>query len=87
MATQRVGFAKPTSPRLALRDGLGRLPPQTEPAVRFVAEAAEPFSGRQVPPALDADGNLVLLRRLLREGFLTRARPETDGCRGTLKQS
>jgi ribosomal protein L16 Arg81 hydroxylase len=48
-----------------------RLPAHTEPAVRFVAETTGPFTGRDLPGSLDAESTLVLLRRLLREGFVT----------------
>lgn len=48
-----------------------RIPVHAEPALRFVMDNDAPFSAGDLPGELDVDGNLVLLRRLLREGFLT----------------
>jgi ribosomal protein L16 Arg81 hydroxylase len=48
-----------------------KFPAQAEPAMRFVAETTGPFTGSDLPGSLDAESTLVLLRRLLREGFLT----------------
>jgi len=48
-----------------------RLPLHAEQAVRFVAETTGTFTGRDLPGELEAQGTLVLLRRLLREGFVT----------------
>jgi len=49
-----------------------RMPGRIAPEVRFVADSAE-LTGREIPGQLDDRGRLVLLRILLREGFLTRA--------------
>jgi hypothetical protein len=49
-----------------------RMPGRIAPEVRFVADSAE-LTGREIPGQLDDRGRLVLLRTLLREGFLTRA--------------
>jgi ribosomal protein L16 Arg81 hydroxylase len=46
------------------------LPPQAEPATRFVVTTNSAFQGRELPGTLNEEGTLVLLRRLLREGFL-----------------
>jgi ribosomal protein L16 Arg81 hydroxylase len=48
-----------------------RLPTHAEPATRFVVETNGAFKGRDLPGTLDAEGTLVLLRRLLKEGLLT----------------
>jgi len=45
-------------------------PPHVRHEVEFVAAAESPFCGRDLPGALDAKGRLVLLRRLVIEGFL-----------------
>ncbi|WP_170177635.1 JmjC domain-containing protein [Thermomonospora umbrina] len=47
-----------------------RLPAAVADEVEFVAGAAE-FSPREIPGGLDDEGRLVLVRRLLHEGFLT----------------
>lgn len=49
-----------------------RLPGHVAEEVRFVTETEE-FSGRDIPGRLDEPGRLVLIRSLLREGFLTLA--------------
>jgi len=49
-----------------------RLPGHAAEAVRFAAEAAI-LTGREIPGALDEPGRLVLVRTLVREGFLTMA--------------
>ena len=51
-----------------------RVPAQAGPALRFVTESDASFTAAHLPGELDADGKVVLLRRLLHEGFLT-ARP------------
>jgi hypothetical protein len=38
--------------------------------VAAVAIAEEPFTASELPGSLDDDGRLVLVRRLVREGFL-----------------
>ena len=45
-------------------------PAQATDAVAAVHAAAAPFSAAQLPGRLDAAGRLVLVRRLVREGFL-----------------
>jgi lysine-specific demethylase/histidyl-hydroxylase NO66 len=47
-----------------------RFPPQAAPAVAFAHAATAPFSAADLPGALDGPGRLVLVRRLVREGFL-----------------
>jgi bifunctional lysine-specific demethylase and histidyl-hydroxylase MINA len=47
-----------------------RLPGKAAAAVEAVAEAAGPFSAADLPGALDEHGRLVLVRRLVREGFV-----------------
>jgi hypothetical protein len=45
-------------------------PAQARAAVAFAFTAEGPFSARDLPGALDEPGRLVLVRRLVREGFL-----------------
>jgi ribosomal protein L16 Arg81 hydroxylase len=47
-----------------------RFPPQAGHAVVAAAERSGPFSARDLPGPLDDEGRLVLVRRLVREGFL-----------------
>jgi hypothetical protein len=47
-----------------------RFPPQAAAAVAFVHAATGPFSAAELPGTLDGAGRLVLVRRLVREGFL-----------------
>ena len=47
-----------------------RFPPQAGEAVGAVAAADGPFDAASLPGALDEAGRLVLVRRLVREGFL-----------------
>jgi hypothetical protein len=47
-----------------------RFPARARPAPRFVTETAAPVTASDLPGELNADGSLVLLRRLFREGFL-----------------
>jgi ribosomal protein L16 Arg81 hydroxylase len=46
-----------------------------KPDLRFIEETDEPFTGDSLPGELDGEGRLVLIRRLLREGFLTVSSP------------
>ncbi len=39
----------------------------------FLVETTEPFTAAELPGALDEAGRLVLVRRLVREGFLRRS--------------
>ena len=50
-----------------------RFPSKVAPAVRAACRAAHPFRGADLPGPLDVAGRLVLVRRLVREGFLRRA--------------
>ena len=45
-------------------------PAHAAPELRACFEAEEPFRAADLPGELDADGRLVLARRLVREGFL-----------------
>jgi hypothetical protein len=45
-------------------------PPAAGDAVGWIVEQAGPFAAADLPGALDANGRLVLSRRLVREGFL-----------------
>jgi hypothetical protein len=45
-------------------------PAHAAPEVRACFEADEPFRAADLPGELDVDGRLVLVRRLVREGFL-----------------
>jgi hypothetical protein len=47
-----------------------RMPKHIEPDVRWIIETQEPFTGNLLPGQLTEDGRLVLIRRLLHEGFL-----------------
>ena len=47
-----------------------RLPAKAAPAVEAVAESDGPFSAAELPGPLDEKAHLVLVRRLVREGFL-----------------
>jgi bifunctional lysine-specific demethylase and histidyl-hydroxylase NO66 len=53
------------------------MPAHVEPALRFLADRAEPFVAADLPGSLDRGSRLVLLRRLVREGAL-----EVDGAAG-----
>lgn len=48
-------------------------PPQAATALEAVASAEGPFSAADLPGPLDEEGRLVLVRRLIREGFLRRS--------------
>ena len=45
-------------------------PAHAAPELRACFEAEDPFCASGLPGELDADGRLVLARRLVREGFL-----------------
>jgi ribosomal protein L16 Arg81 hydroxylase len=49
-----------------------RFPPHAASVVAAVCEATGPFSAADLPASLDEPGRLVLVRRLVREGFLRR---------------
>ena len=53
------------------------LPAHVETDLRFIAEADE-FSAADLPGNLDDESRLVLVRRLLEEGFLTLCREAKD---------
>ena len=46
------------------------LPDEAAEELAFVAHAEEPFTPAELPGDLDDEGRLVLVRRLVREGFL-----------------
>lgn len=50
-----------------------RFPPKAAPAVRVAARTGHRFRAADLPGPLDEAGRLVLVRRLVREGFLRRA--------------
>ncbi len=54
-------------------------PARVATELEFVATTAEPFCPSDVPGALDDDGRLILIRRLVREGFLMLSRPVEPG--------
>ena len=56
-----------------------QLPAHVEPTLRFILDAEE-FVAADLPGDLDDAGKLVLLQRLIREGFLTLCQP-TDARR------
>jgi Cupin superfamily protein len=51
-------------------------PQGAEEALEFVAVAEEPFAACEFPGELDDSSRLVLVRRLVREGFLRLSEPE-----------
>jgi hypothetical protein len=50
-----------------------RFPERLAPELEFLVTADGPFTAAQLPGALDEEGRLVLVRKLVREGFLRRA--------------
>ncbi|MET0939190.1 MAG: cupin domain-containing protein [Gaiellaceae bacterium] len=50
-----------------------RVPERAGPALRAIAESDRPFRAEELPGELDAESRLVLLRRLIREGFVRRS--------------
>ena len=52
-----------------------RFPSQARDAVVAVHAAAGPFTAAELPESLDLEGRLVLVRRLVREGFLRALSP------------
>lgn len=63
-----------------------RLPGRLAPQVHFVSERAT-LTGRSIPGPLDEAGRLVLLRTLLREGFLTQCPPDVTPGHGKYSTS
>lgn len=55
-----------------------RLPAKTAESLRFICEHEGAFTGRQVQGGLRESEVLVLLRKLVREGFLRQTAPKTD---------
>jgi ribosomal protein L16 Arg81 hydroxylase len=55
-----------------------QVPAHVESTLRFITEA-EQFVAADLPGDLDDSGKLVLLQRLIREGFLTLCQPMADG--------
>ncbi|CAA9489742.1 MAG: hypothetical protein AVDCRST_MAG67-1270 [uncultured Solirubrobacteraceae bacterium] len=53
-----------------------RLPPQAVEAVAAAHAADAPFAAAELPGALDGTGRLVLVKRLVREGFLRLLDPQ-----------
>lgn len=56
-----------------------RFPADVREEVGFCLEADEPFRAADLPGGLDEEGRLVLVRRLVREGFLRLTGPEPGG--------
>ena len=50
-----------------------RFPERLVAELEFLVTADAPFRGSELPGSLDEAGRLVLLRRLVREGFLRRS--------------
>ncbi len=48
-------------------------PERLAPELEFLLTTERPFRATDLPGALDESGRLVLLRRLVREGFLRRS--------------
>jgi ribosomal protein L16 Arg81 hydroxylase len=57
-------------------------PAHARAEVEFAAAARRPFTVRELPGRLDDDGRLVLVRRLVREGFLRVTDARERGARG-----
>ena len=51
-----------------------RFPAQAAEAVAAVHDARAPFTAAELPGRLDGAGRIVLVRRLVREGYLAQAR-------------
>jgi hypothetical protein len=49
-----------------------RFPERLAAELEFLVTSDRPFSPAQLPGTLDAAGRLVLVRKLVREGFLRR---------------
>ena len=56
-----------------------RFPRRVHAQVAFAATTAGPFRAEDLPDGLDAEGRLVLVRRLVREGFLRIREPARAG--------
>ena len=67
LAAERAGRLKPNG-RLASYSPLSRFE-----ELEFLVTVEGPFSAATLPGSLDEAGRLVLLRRLVREGFLRRS--------------
>ena len=50
-----------------------RFPERLVAELEFLVTTEQPFSGADLPGTLDDAGRVVLLRRLVREGFLRRS--------------
>jgi hypothetical protein len=59
--------------RLVFEGKTLRFPERLAPELQFLVTAEHPFRASELPGDLDGDGRLVLLRRLVREGFLRRS--------------
>jgi lysine-specific demethylase/histidyl-hydroxylase NO66 len=62
-----------TGSRLLFEGKELRFPPRLAAELEFLVTTEGPFSARDLPGPLDDTGRLVLLRRLVREGFLRRS--------------
>jgi hypothetical protein len=49
-----------------------RFPERLAPELEFLVSTNKPFRAADLPSSLDEAGRLVLVRRLVREGFLRR---------------
>jgi len=59
--------------RLVFEGKTLQFPDRLAPELQFLVTAEQPFHASELPGDLDGDGRLVLLRRLVREGFLRRS--------------
>ncbi len=57
-------------PTLSFEGKTLEFPPRVKEEVEFIVSADAPFAPSELPGELDGDGRLVLVRRLVREGFL-----------------
>ena len=63
-----------------------RFPRRVRAQIEFAATAAAPFRADTLPDGLDPNGRLVLVRRLVREGFLRLSEPARAGGRSRRSQ-
>jgi hypothetical protein len=70
VARRETAIADLDFPHLLFEGKTLTFPGHVEDEVVFIAAAEEPFSPAELPGSLDDEGRLVLVRRLVREGFL-----------------
>jgi cupin superfamily protein len=70
---RRTAIADLDFPHLSFEGKTVTFPERVADEVEFIVEADGEFSAAELPGDLDDDGRLVLIRRLIREGFLLQA--------------